>query len=122
MSGNGEESVQGFVEWIQLAQGRDHWQALVNIVMKLCVLAPQSYLVSFYPIAEIMLNSLMKKSNVFIHRNASGLSWRCGMFTCGFVFLEIIFFNTGNYFEVCLNRNVQTRLQIGLRDTFTSTP
>jgi hypothetical protein len=30
------------VEWIHLAQGRNSWQALVNIVMNLQVLAPQS--------------------------------------------------------------------------------
>jgi hypothetical protein len=32
----------GSVEWIQLAQDRDQWQALVNTVMNLRVLAPQS--------------------------------------------------------------------------------
>jgi hypothetical protein len=32
----------GGVEWIHLAQDRDHWQALVNAVMNLHVLAPQS--------------------------------------------------------------------------------
>jgi hypothetical protein len=30
------------VEWIQLAQNRDRWQALVNMVMKLWLLAPRS--------------------------------------------------------------------------------
>jgi hypothetical protein len=30
------------VEWIDLAQDRDHWQGLVNMVMKLWVLAPWS--------------------------------------------------------------------------------
>jgi hypothetical protein len=34
--------VGGAVEWIHLAQDRDHWQALVNVVMNLWVLAPQS--------------------------------------------------------------------------------
>jgi hypothetical protein len=29
-------------EWIQLAQDRDRWQALVNTVMNLRVLAPRS--------------------------------------------------------------------------------
>jgi hypothetical protein len=33
------------VDWIQLVQDRDQWQALVNTVMNLQVLAPQSYLV-----------------------------------------------------------------------------
>jgi hypothetical protein len=32
----------GSVEWIQLAQDRDWWRALVNMVMNLWVLAPQS--------------------------------------------------------------------------------
>jgi hypothetical protein len=32
----------GGVEWIQLAQDRDHWWALVNAVMNLRVLVPQS--------------------------------------------------------------------------------
>jgi hypothetical protein len=32
----------GGVEWIQLAQCRDHWRAVVNAVMNLRVLAPRS--------------------------------------------------------------------------------
>jgi len=32
----------GSVEWIQLAQDRDRWRALVNTVMNLRVLAPRS--------------------------------------------------------------------------------
>jgi hypothetical protein len=32
----------GRVEWIQVAQDRDQWQALVNTVMNLQVLMPQS--------------------------------------------------------------------------------
>jgi hypothetical protein len=32
----------GSVQWIQLAQDRDRWQALVNRVMNLQVLAPRS--------------------------------------------------------------------------------
>jgi hypothetical protein len=32
----------GSVQWIQLAQERDRWWALVNTVMKLRVLAPRS--------------------------------------------------------------------------------
>jgi hypothetical protein len=30
------------IEWIQLAQGRGRWRALVNTVMNLRVLAPRS--------------------------------------------------------------------------------
>jgi hypothetical protein len=36
------ETGWGSVDWIQLAQDRDRWRALVNMVMKLRVLAPQS--------------------------------------------------------------------------------
>jgi hypothetical protein len=32
----------GSVDWIQLAQDRDRWRALVNTVMNLRVLAPRS--------------------------------------------------------------------------------
>jgi hypothetical protein len=34
----------GEVEWIQSAQDRDRWRALVNAVMDILVLAPRSYL------------------------------------------------------------------------------
>jgi hypothetical protein len=37
----------GSVDWIQLAQDRDRWRALVNTVMNLRVLAPRSQLVSY---------------------------------------------------------------------------
>jgi hypothetical protein len=36
------EIVWGSVDWIQLAQDRDRWRALVNTVMNLRVLAPRS--------------------------------------------------------------------------------
>jgi hypothetical protein len=36
------ESGSGGVEWIQLAQKRDRWRAVVNVVMNLRVLAPRS--------------------------------------------------------------------------------
>jgi hypothetical protein len=32
----------GSVDWIQLAQDRDRWRALVNTVMNLRILAPRS--------------------------------------------------------------------------------
>jgi hypothetical protein len=35
----------GSVDWIQLAQDRDQWRAVVSTVMNLRVLAPRSYLV-----------------------------------------------------------------------------
>jgi hypothetical protein len=40
---------EGGVEWIHLAQDRDHWQALMSAVMNLQVLAPrsQSVILSF---------------------------------------------------------------------------
>jgi hypothetical protein len=40
----------GSVEWIQLAQDRDRWRAVVNAVMNLCVLAPPSFI---YIICEL---------------------------------------------------------------------
>jgi hypothetical protein len=36
-----EEIGWGGVEWIQLAQDRDRWRALVNAVMNLRVLGPR---------------------------------------------------------------------------------
>jgi hypothetical protein len=36
----------GGVEWIQLAQGRDRWRAVVNAAMNLRVLAPRSLVTS----------------------------------------------------------------------------
>jgi hypothetical protein len=37
-----KETGCGDVEWIQLAQDRDRWRALVNAVMNLWVLTPRS--------------------------------------------------------------------------------
>jgi hypothetical protein len=36
------ETGWGSVDWVQLAQDRDRWRALVNRVMNLWVLAPRS--------------------------------------------------------------------------------
>jgi hypothetical protein len=36
------EIAWGSVDWIQLAQDRDRWRAIVNTVMNLRVLAPRS--------------------------------------------------------------------------------
>jgi hypothetical protein len=36
----------GVVEWIQLAQDRNGWRALVNTVMNILVLAPRIQLIS----------------------------------------------------------------------------
>jgi hypothetical protein len=36
------EIAWGGVEWIHLAQDRDRWRAVVNVVMNLRVLAPRS--------------------------------------------------------------------------------
>jgi hypothetical protein len=43
-----KETGLGSVDWIQLAQNRDWRRALVNTVMNLRVLAPQSKLVTQY--------------------------------------------------------------------------
>jgi hypothetical protein len=42
-----EKWLAGAVEWIQLAQDKGQLQDLVNAVMNLRVLAPQSWLVSW---------------------------------------------------------------------------
>jgi hypothetical protein len=42
------ETGWGSVDWIQLAQDRDRWRALVNTVMNLRVLAPRSKLVILF--------------------------------------------------------------------------
>jgi hypothetical protein len=40
------------VEWIQLAQDRDTWWAVVNTVMNLRVLVPGSLLLSWYNVRK----------------------------------------------------------------------
>jgi hypothetical protein len=42
------ETGLGSVEWIQLAQDRDRWRAVVNTVMNLRVLASLSYLLNLF--------------------------------------------------------------------------
>jgi hypothetical protein len=49
------------VEWIQLAQHRDHWRALVNMVISLRVLAPRNLFV-----VEIVGTPITKYLNVFL--------------------------------------------------------
>jgi hypothetical protein len=46
----------GCVEWIQLAQDRDQWRAIVNTVINLRILGPRSYLfiyVCIYLVSKI---------------------------------------------------------------------
>jgi hypothetical protein len=45
---------RGSVEWVQLAQYRGRWRAVVNTVMNLQVLMPQSQLIGYFRINEIM--------------------------------------------------------------------
>jgi hypothetical protein len=52
--GMGSECILGIlagggVDWIQLAQDRDQWQAVVSVVMHLRVLAPRSYVIGVDP-------------------------------------------------------------------------
>jgi hypothetical protein len=42
----------GSVDWIQLAQDRDRWRALVNTVMNLRVLAPRSYCIGSHVLSN----------------------------------------------------------------------
>jgi hypothetical protein len=54
-----KEIGRGNVDWIQMAQDRDRWRALVNTVMNLRVLEPQSELVSY-----LVSQSLSQSVNV----------------------------------------------------------
>jgi hypothetical protein len=47
----------GGLEWIPLAQERDHWRALVNAMMNLWVLAPQSWLDVYFNRRELLSNT-----------------------------------------------------------------
>jgi hypothetical protein len=53
----------GSVEWIQLAQEKDQWRALVNTMKNLRVLAPRSYL--FSQIVDSLLSSTQTKLNFY---------------------------------------------------------
>jgi hypothetical protein len=48
------------VDWIQSVQDRDQWQALVNTVMNLQVLAPRSYLVILSILKSYLTRSTVK--------------------------------------------------------------
>jgi hypothetical protein len=49
----------GSVDWIQLAQDRGRWWALVNMVMNLQVLVPRSLSASFTPFKLYVVTVLM---------------------------------------------------------------
>jgi hypothetical protein len=61
------------VEWIYLAQDTDCWQALVNAVMNLRVLAPRSWL----------LESFISETKFIIHRPQLG--WFDWILSLGFM-------------------------------------
>jgi hypothetical protein len=62
----------GGVEWIHLAQDRDHWWAVVNAVMNICVLAQWNWLVNTlpeYPIDTLTssFHILQQRFDLFFH-------------------------------------------------------
>jgi hypothetical protein len=52
------------VEWIHLAQVRDRWRALVNMVTKLGVLGPGSYL--YYGGGQVYVTDQGCRNNVLV--------------------------------------------------------
>jgi hypothetical protein len=57
----GESGWQG-VDLIRLVQDRDRWRAFVNMVMNICVLAPQCYLCNYDDIHYAVVFSLLLHS------------------------------------------------------------
>jgi hypothetical protein len=57
----------GGVEWIHVAQDRDHWQAVVNAVMNLWLLAPQSELyITFYSTQKLVIASFIFSTSLLL--------------------------------------------------------
>jgi hypothetical protein len=58
---------QGVVEWIQLAQDKDQWRAVVNALVKLRVIAPLSYITQqfkqFNPVLGSVTSTLTTEHN-----------------------------------------------------------
>jgi hypothetical protein len=62
----------GSVDWIQLAQDRDRWRAVVNTVTNLRVLAPRSYLVDFRTIIPYTIGECyMSLHFLFVSQSSS---------------------------------------------------
>jgi hypothetical protein len=67
------ENGWGSVDWIQLAQDRDLWRALVNTVMNLLVLAPRSEFIYIY-IYIYKIIKFLNKQNKILYSNILSLS------------------------------------------------